>query len=1062
MRQSFYYGKYVFWAIPLLGITSISVKADIRESVSVPTVVLLANAPAAATAHFERAAVDITVTGRVVDNAGEGLPGVSVLIKGTTTGTTTDMEGRFSLTAPDGNATLVFSFIGFVSQEVALNNRATLNITLAADSKVLDEVVVVGYGTQKRSDVTGAIVNVSEEEIRSRPVANALEAMQGKAAGVDITTNERPGEIGQINIRGVRSLSASNSPLYVVDGIPLMSSSGIETLNPLDIESIDVLKDASATAIYGSRGANGVIIITTKRGKAGKTSLSYSGSTTVENIQDRTQMMDADEYLTWRRWAYHYSDPVRYPRGDQPTQQNDFNIFLGANDPAAWNNIMRGWASGTWDGSQVQTTRWEDMVTQTAVTQIHNLSASGGSDKVRAFGSFGYLDNQGTMKGQYFKRYSSKISVDLIPYDWFEMGASINASYSIQQYGQSTTGGQVSGPGSIYAAARNNFSYAVPFDAEGNRITFPGGDDLVKTVVDEWNYTDNERKMLRTIGSLYAQVNIMPGLRYRANFGPDFRSYTNGIFIDERSVNRLGSPNYASIENQSDFSWTLDNLLFYDKAVGKHSLGATLLQTTSKWNQNSSYMRALGIPLPSQKWNALNTENVPNLNAWDSDLTERQLMSYMGRLNYGFADKYLFTVSGRWDGASQLAEGHKWAFFPSAALAWRLDQEDWMKGIAMVNQLKIRLGVGTTGNSAIAPYQTQGGVVSLFYPYGSSATPGYVPSEYQITDGNLPLANPALGWEKTTQYNLGIDFALLNSRISGVVDVYTSRTSDLLMQMSIPSLTGYTTTYANIGETKNKGIDLTLNTVNVQAGGFTWETSLNAGWQKDEIVSLANGKQDDISNNWFIGQPIGVIYGYASNGLWREGDEEEMARFNANGHNFQVGMSRPVDQNNDYIINPNNDRVIIGHTRPRWTVGLTNNFTFRNFDLAVFLFGRLGYTFNTEGEWQGGRYVQRSISYYNENNKDAEYQKPIYNVAGGDPYSNILGYRSGSFVKIRNINLGYTVPKSVTDKIKIDNLKVYVQARNPGIIYSKIDWLDMDTGLSTWNRGYVVGLNIGF
>ncbi len=1003
-----------------------------------------------------------TVRGKVTDENGVGLPGVTIRVKDTSLGTVTDLDGGFSISVPDNEATLIFSFIGYVQQEVAVGNRSTVDISLVPDLKSLEEVVVVGYGTQKKSDVTGALVHVSEEEIRSRPITNAIEAMQGKAAGVDVTSNERPGEIGQINIRGVRSLTASNDPLYVVDGIPLMSSSGIETLNPLDIESMDILKDASATAIYGSRGANGVVIITTKRGKAGKLSLNYSGSLTTENIQDRTQMMTADEYLTWRRWAYYYADPAQYPRGDQPTRENDYQIFLGANDPYAWNNINRGWASGNWDGSQVQTTDWEGMVTQTAVTQIHNLSASGGSDKARAFASFGYLDNEGTMKGQSFTRYSSKLSVDLTPFDWFEMGASINTSYSIQQYGQSTTGGSESSPNSIFAAARGVFPYAVPFDDEGNRIMFPGGDDMVRTVVGEWEHTDNERKMLRTIGSLYAQLNILPGLRYRVNFGPDFRYYRNGIYVDELSVVRNGSPNFVSLRNQNDFSWTLDNLLYYDKVFGQHNLGVTLLQTASNWNQNSSSMSAQGIPLPSQKWNALNQNNVTSLYGWDSDLTERQLMSYMGRVNYGFADKYILTLSGRWDGASQLADGHKWAFFPSAALAWRLDQESWMSNVDIVNQLKVRIGVGVTGNSAIDPYQTKGGVVSLFYPYGSSATPGYVPSELLIGGGNLPLANPELSWEKTTQYNLGVDFSLANARVSGTVDVYTSRTTDLLMQMSIPSLTGFTSTFANVGETRNRGVDVTVNTLNVQAGGFTWESGLNAAWQKEEIVSLSNGREDDISNNWFIGESIGVIYGFESNGIWQESDREEMEKFNANDHSFQVGMSRPVDQNGDYRINPNDDRVIIGNTRPRWTVGMTNTFTYRNFDLSVFMFGRLGYTFNTGGEWQGGRYVQRSIDYYNENNTDAEYQKPIFNVAGGDPYFSTLGYRSGSFIKIRNINLGYTLPVSVTERMGIENLKVYVQARNPGMVYSKIDWLDMDTGLSTWNRGFVFGLNVGF
>jgi TonB-linked SusC/RagA family outer membrane protein len=677
---------------------------------------------------------------------------------------------------------------------------------------------------------------------------------------------------------------------------------------------------------------------------------------------------------------------------------------------------------------------------------------SGGTDKMKAYASFGYLDQKGTMKGQSYRRYTSKVSVDVNPVKWFEMGASINTTYSIQEYGASN----------IYSSATGELPYAVPYDANGNRITYPGGDDGIKTIVNEWQYSQNQRTMVRALGSFYAQVNILPGLRYRANFGPDFRSYKNGVYDDIMSVDRLGLPNYASLKHQNDFSWTLDNLLYYDKTYGKHTVGATLLQTTSAWNTNYSTLSAQSIPLPSQKWNALNMTNITALNSWDSGLTDRQLMSYMGRFNYGYAGKYLVTVSGRWDGASQLADGHKWAFFPSAALAWRMEQEDWLKNISWVNQLKVRFGMGTTGNSAINPYQTKGGIVSLFYPYGSSITSGYVPSESLISGGSLPMANLNLGWEKTTQYNLGFDFSLLKGRLSGVLDIYKSNTKNLLMQMSIPSLTGYTTTYANVGETKNKGFDLTLNSINLQYKGFKWETSVNAAWQNNEIVSLSNGKSDDISNNWFIGQPIGVIYGYASAGLWKASDATEMAKFNANGQKFEVGLSRPVDQNGDYKIDPNNDRVIIGNTIPTWTVGMTNTFTYKNFDLSIILYGRLGYTVNTGGEWQGGRYTQRSISYYNENNLNATYQKPIFNVGVGDPYYGILGYRDGSFIKIRNISLGYNFPTSIAKKAGLQTIKVYVQADNPGMLYSKIDWLDMDTGISTWNRGFVFGLNVGF
>ena len=1014
-----------------------------------------------------------TITGLVVDGNGESIIGASVLVKGTTNGIITDIDGKFTLNDVPEAGVIQISYIGYKTQEISAKNKANLKVVLVEDNEMLDEVVVVGYGVQKKSDVTGAMIRVGSEELNSRPVANAFEAMQGKAAGVDIVSNERPGEVGTINVRGVRSLSASNTPLYVVDGIPLMSNSGIETLNPQDIESIDVLKDASATAIYGSRGANGVILVTTKSGKEGKMSLNYSGTVTIENLQDYSEMMNSAEYIDWRRWAYYYKEPNKYPRGDQPTKDSDYLIFNGAKDPYAWRNIEKGWAGGSWNGAAVPTTDWADMVTQTGITHEHTLSASGGSEKVKGYASIGYLNNEGTVKGQSYTRYTAKVSLDMDPTKWFKMGLNINGTFSNQQYGSSAQAvGQMvkDRPSNLYAASTSLYPYAVPYDDEGNRIDYPGGDDKVKTIVDEWNYSENERRMFRAIGSLYAQLDLgeiyspLKGLRYRFNFGPDFRYYRNGSFQDAKSVSREGT-NRAKLSNSSDFSWTLDNLIYYDREIGKHSFGVTLLQSATKYRYEESSMAAINIPLPSAKWNALSKKNISALDDWSSGLTEKQLLSYMFRLNYDYNNKYLLTVSGRWDGASQLAQGNKWAFFPSAALGWRLDQEGFLQDISWINQLKLRVGVGVTGNSAIDPYQTKGAVVPVYYPFGASPTPGFVASESIAKDGNVAMANKDLTWEKTTQYNIGVDYSVLNGRISGVLDFYTSRTTDLLMEMTIPSLNGYTNTYANVGKTSNIGIDLTLNTVNVKTRSFEWSTSINAAWQKDKIDELANGKEDDINNSWFIGQALGVIYGYQSAGIWKEEDAAEMAKFNAKGHSFQAGMARPVDQNGDYKIDPNDDRVVIGHTRPRWTFGMTNTFSYKNFDLSVMLYGRFDYMVDTGGEWQGGRYTQRKINYYNENNKNAEYQKPIHDDGGGDPYYQILGYKIGSFLKVRNISLGYTFPQTLVKKWNLSNLKVYVQAKNPGRIFSNIDFLELDASqnlTSTWNRGFTIGLNVGF
>ncbi|WP_205510128.1 SusC/RagA family TonB-linked outer membrane protein [Longitalea arenae] len=1019
-------------------------------------------------AIFSFAQNSFPVTGKITDNTGAPLQGVTVQVKGTGIATATNHDGTFSINAPSGSAVLIFSSVGFISREVPIENKGQLNVALSAGDNAMDQVVVIGYGAVKKRDVTGAVAGINEKDIKSRPVNDALQAMQGKVAGVDISSTERPGTVATVNVRGVRSLTASNSPLYVVDGIPLMTG-GIEYINPNDIESIDVLKDASATAIYGSRGANGVVIVTTKQGKVGKTSLNLNLATTAEKIVNRMEMFNAEEYITFRRWAYYYKNPAVNPRGDQPNMAHDRNIFLATSDPSAWANIARGWASGAWDGSQVQTTDWFGMVSQTGITKNLTLSAGGGSEKAKAYGSFGYLDNTGTQRGQSYKRYNANVNVDVNATKWFSFGSNITVAYSIQEYGQSRTGATTtSSSHSVFESARAMFPYAVPYDSAGNRIINPGGDIAFKNVAEEWTLNQDQRTTLRAFGSFYGQVDFgtihaaLKGLKYRLNFGPDFSTYRDGTYIDPNSVISTGTSS-ASLTKAQTFSYTLDHLIYYNKTIGKHDIGLTLLGSQTKFKSDSSYIAANGIAFGSQRWNALSKSYIPanNLTGYTSGLTESQLQSLMARINYTFNDKYVLTVSARRDGASQLAEGHKYSWFPSMAFAWKMNEENFMAPVTWVNDLKLRFGVGVTGNSAISPYATQGPLTSLFYPYTSTITPGAIPS--------LTLANQSLGWEKTTQYNVGIDFSLLNRRVFGSLDLYQSKTTDLLMQMSIPTVTGFTTTFANVGQTANKGMDLSLTTVNIRTKDFSWTTNTSISWQRDKIVSLSNGKQDDINNNWFIGQPIEVIYNFKGAGIWHLEDSAAYRQFNANGTNFTPGSARPVDINDDKKIDPNNDRVIIGNTRPRWIVGMTNTISYKSLELSIFLYGRLKYLYNTGGEAQTARGTQRKINYYNENNTNAEYQKPIHTEATGDPYSVVLGYEDASFIKIRNISLGYSLTGKALKKTGLSNLKAYVQIANPGMLFSKIDWLDMDVVTvtpafngATFNRGITFGLNATF
>ena len=1020
-----------------------------------------------------------TVTGVVVDNNNEPIIGASVIVSGTTNGTITDFDGNFSLSGVPANGKLKVSYIGYITQEIAIAGKTSFRVVLVEDAQALDEVVVVGYGVQKKSDVTGALAVVSAKELTTKPVTNALEALQGKVAGVDITTSQRPGELGSIHIRGMRSMVqdsngnyTGNSPLYVVDGV-ILDAGGIESINPRDIESINILKDASSTAIYGSRGANGVVLVTTKRGQEGHFRFNYAGTFTFEKIHDLSPAMNASDYITWRRWAYHNATPGS-TAGNQPNEEQDKIIFSSL-DKTSYENVMRGWSNGSWDASKVVNTDWTDFVTQTGITQEHTISASGGTDKMKSFVSMGYLKTQGTQKGQEFERYSAAMSTDIKPNKWFSMGGSINASWNKQSYGFSRTGqSSSSGPSDIYSAAKQIYNVASPYDEAGELILTPGNVNGVYTVIDEWEKSDERRQTFRALGSFYAGVDFgqiwepLNGLSFKSNFGPDFRYYRRGVYIDSSSAVRQGGTSYAAWEYNRKINWVWDNMVTYLKQLGEHRFDVTLVQSASKFNQENASMSAQNIPKSSYKWNNMGSVDITSDDAKASmgtGITDKQIASYMARANYAFRDRYLLTVSGRYDGSSVLAEGNKWDFFPSLALGWRMDQEEFMKNISWIQQLKLRFGVGITGNESVSPYETLGNIRSFYVPFGGSGNElAYGTNEpYYFSTATL-MANPGLGWEKTTQYNFGIDFSVLKGRISGSIDIYKSLTKDLLMRMNIPTLTGYSATMANIGKTENQGIDISLNFVPVQTKDFTWNSSINAAWQKDKINELAYGKNDMVDNTWFIGESIMVYYGYKNEGLWQESDAAEMAKYNEKGANFEVGMVRPYDKDKNYIID-DKDRVIIGNRNPRWTVGWSNSFNYKGLELNVELYGRLKYTISTGGEAQGGVSNQREIDYWRPDNTGAEWQKPIYTGTpgvSGDAYASLLGFKDASFIKFRNISLGYFLPEKICRPAGISSLKVFAQLRNPGALYSSIDFRDLDFNSSYYNRGITFGVEIGF
>ena len=1019
------------------------------------------------------------VRGKVIDSTGEGIIGASVVVPGTTNGVITDLDGNFELRVAPGT-TLEVSCIGFVTQKVAAANN--MAVTLQDDRLMLEEAVAVGYGTMKKSDVTGAMVSVKSEELLQNPALNAVEALQGKAAGVVVSNNGRPGSAGSITVRGKNSF-ASGSPLIVIDGV-VAQSVGLDMINAQDIESIDVLKDASATAIYGARGSDGVILVTTNRGKSGKLTLNYSGTFTAEKIFDKVPYFNAPETIEWRRWARYYAGYTDIP-GDQPNIDVDYAATqIKGYESTAWENILRGWGltleqynagqrSTTWDPSKVISTDWTQFTDRIGVTHEHTLSASGGTDKMKAYVSLGYMNNKGTTLGQEYQRYTFRTSVDLTPIEWFSMGGAINARFGDQEYGVDNSGGpDGSVGGDLRAKAHRIHTYGVPYDKDGNVVDHPDGNLRTFTVVGEVGLTELSRLSYDFTGSFYAGLDFgkmwepLKGLSFRSTFGPQLRFYQSNKYMDKLSNTRrmMGEIDLVTSSANKYFSWTIDNILSYNRAFGDHSLNVTLLQEA--WYKMSSELysmsgkevalAAIGQGMTQKWWGLQAGTYTPQGEPKFNSLSEQQMASYMGRVNYTYKDRYMITASVRYDGASVLGAGHKWAIFPSVALGWRIDQEPWMH-VSWIDQLKLRAGWGRTGNYSIDPYSSKDTLSSNTTTFGNKA--------YSFYYTPNTFANQAIGWETTDAINVGVDFSVLKGRISGVFDVYKNYTHGMLFNVSLPIVSGASQTKANLGQINNQGFDLTLNTVNINKRDFSWRSTVNLGFNTTKIVELQNGKEDMVPERLFIGYPISVAYGWESLGLWTESaaDQAEMAKFKEKGYNFAPGMTRVKDQNGDYKLDATNDYVILGHNDPLWTLGFNNTLRWKNLTLDVFMYGRFDYFMQT-GHGQTTADPSRKIDYYTENNKNAKYGRPGWSIeASLDNFSGSqIQYKHGGWLKVRQISLGYFLPQNFVKKMGLSNVRVTAQLKNPFSVYDTAFWRDSDVGDASINRGIVFGLNIGF
>ena len=993
-------------------------------------------------------AQDRAVTGTITsaeDNS--AVPGVTVVLKNTTVGTTTDQNGKYTINATGSNPTLVFSAVGFATQEVAVGNRSTIDVKLGVDLKTLNEIVVVGYGTQKKSQVTGAIVQVSSKEIQEMPITNLGQALQGRAAGVDVTqTGSKPGTVPKILIRGRRSFNATNDPLYVVDGIPL--SAGYEDLNPSDVASMEILKDATATAIYGARGANGVILISTKRGAPkGKTTVSYDTYAGVSKPLDKVKLFNGPEFAEFVREAYRTTGGYKDANGNPvPTGVTDpvadAKIAVLGGDPA----VAKGIANGT-------DTDWQSLILQNGVVQNHSIGIQGGSERTQFYLSGGYFKDKGVSEGLDFTRISLRANLDHQVNSFLKVGLSSYMMYSLRN-------GENLNP---YQFTLQQNPLAAVYNDDGSLRFSPTNDALLTNPLAEIvpGAQVDETKRYRIFNSIFAEAEIIKGLKYRVNFGPDFTISRWGRFIGAQTNARKGGDPQASNENRFGFNWTLENVLSYNKNFGgKHNLGLTALHSIQRDNYETYRVDVQGVPAETQQFYSLGTAS--SILATPSSLAQWTINSYMARINYDYNDKYLLTLTLRRDGSSRFGENTKYGNFLGIAVGWNISNEPFLKNVPWLDLMKIRAGWGQVGNQGVAPYQTQGLLNRTTYAWGNTAAFGYRPST---------IGNPDLRWETSSTANVGVDFSFGSGRVQGSLELYQTNTTALLLSDQLPGSSGFSAVTRNVGETRNRGLELGFTTINVNSGtGFKWSTDFTFMKNTEAIVSLYNGKIDDIGNGWFIGRPLSTIYDYKKIGIWQT-DEAEKAKSYAS----EVGQIKIQDTNNDGKINAD-DRVIQGSDVPKFSGGITNRFNYKGFDLSFFFYARVGNLIRSEfhrnNNQMAGRYQQIKLDYWTPNNPTNEFPRPK-STQEFPVYNTTLTYYDGTFLKLRNINFGYTFSPAIAQKLRMESLRLYSSIQQPFIwskYRSKYNGVDPETtGLAAGGSGvtpattvYTLGLNVRF
>lgn len=996
--------------------------------------------------------IRVTVKGTVVDNAGKPIPGVSVKIKGSATGIGTDSNGNFSLELPTGNETLVFSSIGYITQEIAVAGRNFLQVKLEDEQSGLNEVVVIGYGAVKKKDLTGAVSSVKAEDIALNPVSNPMEALQGRVAGLDIQRlSGRSGEAPKVLLRGNRSITvgsipgANQDPLYVIDGI----IGNITSLNPNDIETIDVLKDASSTAIYGVAGSNGVIMITTKRAKSGKVQVDFD---TYYGINGKAEFPKA---LTGDAWLAYINERYFTVNNKYPANLTDAGIPAAA--ITAINNNQ--WVD------------WVDETLRNGAQQNHHISVRGGSEKTQAYMSLGYIGEKGIYQGDESKFYNVRGGVDVNFSKYFKAG--IQTTANIRNGDQ--TNSRINKAFGIYPLGS-------VYNADGSINPLPlTGVSAVSPIA---NYAPNV--FLNNTKSLYLAVNpyleFLPvkNLSIRSNLGVTLSSNRQGTFANERSYNLLSegrTAKEASYETGIGYGYLWENIINYNFAVAnEHQFTITGITSLEDKRNESSFIYGTGLEFDEYQFYNLGAANLSTTKT--TGFRQQNRISFAGRINYSYKGKYLFQASNRWDGVSQLID--KWSSFPSASVAWRISDEKFMDfSKAYLSNLKLRLGYGVAGNPNIPAYNNSTLVASRSTDFPLSLGGATALPLYSI---NKTLGNDDLTWERSYNFNLGLDFTLFNGCLDVTGEYFDTKTKGVLYPRNLPPTDGgYDAKtqyfiYANIAETKNNGVELTINSRNIDNENFKWNTSFTYTKATEELVSLDLGNSlptnSLITNNLFVGNqlPQSVIFGYKKIGIWQLGEEAEAALYGAKVGDIKL---QTVPRNNaagvsDEGVHPYSaaDRMVVGHNTPNYSLGLQNTFAYKGFDLTVFMVMRYGQTVNAQllGYWNQIAQPD-TYNYWTPNNPTNDFPRP--GSAFSNTYISSLSYVDGSYLKVKNITLGYVLPSKLTNKLGMSRLRLYGTAYNP-IIWSRSPLLknvDPETAGSDsfpLYRQMVFGLNASF